>query len=56
MGCYGGERIVAGINSESKETSYEATLMVHERVGVACTRMGTEEKKRTGFAEIRCGE
>lgn len=30
--------------------------MVHERVGVACTRMGAEEKEKTVFAEIRCGE
>lgn len=30
---------------------YEATLMVCERVGVACSRVGAEELERTGFGE-----
>ena len=42
-----GEWIVARINSGSKETCYEATLMVQERVGVAYTTVGTEEMERS---------
>lgn len=39
--------MVARIHSGGKDKSYGATLMVQERVGVACNRVGAGEMKRS---------